>query len=200
MISTIIFDWGGVFTVGRYTQSILDIISKEKSVQTDDLYAGFDALIHQMDDGKILFSDFVMEVNKKFKFNFSEGEIGRIFKDAIILNSGLVHIIRKLHQNYNLILMSNNNEMTVRILKENSESLLGLFSKLYFSCELKMRKPDLRFFNHVLEDSGLKAEESIFIDDKQKNIDAAERCGIHGIIFVNNEQLKKELKKIKIIF
>lgn len=53
-----------------------------------------------------------------------------------------------------------------------------MFTKAYYSHEVKIRKPDAGIFNFLLKDSNLKPEESIFIDDSIDNIKAAENLGI----------------------
>ena len=56
MIKNIIFDWGEVLTVGRYTKSILKTISKEKKIIIDAIYPEFDRLIVEMNAGNIDFN------------------------------------------------------------------------------------------------------------------------------------------------
>jgi FMN phosphatase YigB (HAD superfamily) len=45
----------------------------------------------------------------------------------------------------------------------------------------------------------LPAEECVFTDDKKINVEAAEKLGMHGIVFQSPEQLKKELVKLGIL-
>lgn len=54
-------------------------------------------------------------------------------------------------------------------------------------------KPDPRLFNLLLDRFGLKAEECYFVDDNAANVESACKIGLHGIQFLNTEQLKKEL-------
>ena len=57
-------------------------------------------------------------------------------------------------------------------------------------------KPDAAIYLLLLERFGLKAEESVFLDDTLHNIEAAERLGIHGIWYKSKEQAEEELKKL----
>ena len=47
----------------------------------------------------------------------------------------------------------------------------------------KTVKPELKIFQILLERYDLKAEECLFIDDLQRNIDGAARAGIKGYLF-----------------
>ena len=55
------------------------------------------------------------------------------------------------------------------------------FDKTYYSHLVQMRKPNGNIYEFVLRDAGLIAEESIFIDDKKENTDAAGALGIQTI-------------------
>ncbi len=60
----------------------------------------------------------------------------------------------------------------------------------------KVVKPEPAIYKLFLERFGLRAEESVFLDDLQKNIDAAKALGMHGIQFKNKEQAREELRKL----
>lgn len=57
-------------------------------------------------------------------------------------------------------------------------------------------KPEPEIYQLLLKRYGLKAEESVFLDDTLKNVEAAEEQGIHGIHFLTKEQAEEELRKI----
>lgn len=61
--------------------------------------------------------------------------------------------------------------------------LLNVFDGLVFSGPIGMTKPNKEIFEYLLEKYGLNAEECIFIDDIEKNICGAEKCGIKGYLF-----------------
>lgn len=59
----------------------------------------------------------------------------------------------------------------------------------------KVIKPDPAIYRLFLERFVLRAQECIFLDDLQRNIDAAKREGMEGILFQTKEQAQEELKK-----
>lgn len=61
--------------------------------------------------------------------------------------------------------------------------LFSLFDGLVFSGPIGIAKPHREIFDYILEHHGLRAEESVFIDDTPKNITACEAVGIRGILF-----------------
>jgi putative hydrolase of the HAD superfamily len=70
---------------------------------------------------------------------------------------------------------------------------LSRFDVLVWSYQLRVGKPDPAIYRHVLKELGTQAEETLFIDDKQVNIDAAHALGMKGILFSDLEHLRKDL-------
>lgn len=60
----------------------------------------------------------------------------------------------------------------------------------------KVVKPEPAIYELFLERFGLVAQECVFLDDLQKNIDAAKEHGMYGIQFKTKEQAEEELKKL----
>jgi len=46
-----------------------------------------------------------------------------------------------------------------------------------------MRKPELGFYRHVLDQIGLTGNQVIFVDDKEVNVNAARSLGIRAFVF-----------------
>ena len=110
-----------------------------------------------------------------------------------VINTELVEYILELKKKHPIYLLSNAiGSFLHRILEKNG--LYGLFDRIFISSEMKKAKPDTEYFTSVLRDLGVDAEQAVMIDDNGKNILGARTAGIDGIVFRNNEQLKKELE------
>lgn len=209
MISTLIFDWGGVLTKGKHTDGITRILEKKFNVAEinvansntvdSDKKTNKERVAHLVDmiDYKgASFQEFVEELNKEFQINSTVEEIAMIFAEAIVPNDEMIEFLNDLKKQgkYRIVLLSDNNETTIKILKTMHKNMLIPFERMYFSCEVKMHKPELRFFQFVLSDLNLQPEECVFIDDQEKNTKAASGIGIKSVLFRDCETLKKELK------
>ena len=71
-------------------------------------------------------------------------------------------------------------------LNKEVNELLSLFDGLVFSGPIGKIKPTKDIYNHILQEYSLNANETIFIDDNEKNIIGAENCGIKGYLFDGN--------------
>jgi glucose-1-phosphatase len=195
MISTIIFDWGGIFTKGEHTPIWTGLIEEKYGVA--NVRTTIRELILAMDVDKISFTEFVRGINSRLNINTNEEEMKEFFAKAIQPNPEMIAILKSI-KNYKLLMLSNNNYTNVEAIKENYPEMLQSFEKLYFSNELKLSKPDLRIYRHLLDDSKLKAEECIFIDDKEKNIIAGKEIGIKGVWFKDIAQFRQEMTNLGI--
>jgi putative hydrolase of the HAD superfamily len=70
---------------------------------------------------------------------------------------------------------------------------LDRFDVLVWSFEVGMIKPDPAIYHHLLAKLGTRPEETLFIDDRAVNVEAARALGIKAIQFSTVEQLCKDL-------
>lgn len=69
-----------------------------------------------------------------------------------------------------------------------------LFPTVILSCEIgNIEKPDPRAYHVLLTKLDLRADQCVFIDDKEENIIAAQALGIDAILFQSVKQLQEEL-------
>jgi putative hydrolase of the HAD superfamily len=67
------------------------------------------------------------------------------------------------------------------------------FDVLIWSYKVNLVKPSPEIYRATLERLGTKPEETLFIDDKMPNIDAARAQGIQAILFKSVPQLRSDL-------
>ena len=76
---------------------------------------------------------------------------------------------------------------------------LQWFEGIVVSGEEMTRKPFPDIYQTTLKRFDLKPEQSLFIDDNKRNIEAAKALCIHCIHFSSPQQLEKELKKLNVL-
>ncbi len=59
-------------------------------------------------------------------------------------------------------------------------------------------KPDRRIYDLHAKNYSLETNKTLFIDDKVENIEAAKKCGWHGVLLANQTDLKQELENFEI--
>ncbi len=63
----------------------------------------------------------------------------------------------------------------------------------------KLLKPDPRLYQVLLDRYGLKADECLFLDDNQANVDAANALGITAIRFTTIDEVRPQLAALGIL-
>ena len=107
---------------------------------------------------------------------------------------GTVALLEKLvaHPDYKVVALTNwSAETFPRAL--SLYEFLHWFEGIVVSGTEKMRKPYKVIYELTLSRFEIKAAESLFIDDNQRNIEAASELGINTIQFKSPEQLEKAL-------
>jgi len=69
------------------------------------------------------------------------------------------------------------------------------FDDLIFSAEVGLAKPDRRIYELALDRLRVQPAETIFIDDFQGNVEAAQAIGMHGIHFEKTEKTIAEIER-----
>jgi len=94
--------------------------------------------------------------------------------------------LQKVRTNYRIFLLSNTNDLHLEAVQkimgsEKYNAFLHLFENVYFSNKLGMRKPERGIFNYVLNENGLKTQQTVFIDDLIQHIEGAQKVGLTTI-------------------
>lgn len=117
-----------------------------------------------------------------------------LFREGVekaALFPGMLELLQKLKTRYKLGLISNTTIFESAVL--DKLDIRNLFDVISFSWETGYLKPSKEAFELTLQKLTVHAEESIFIDDGQKNVDSAIRIGMHGIRYENLNSLKKSV-------
>jgi putative hydrolase of the HAD superfamily len=105
-----------------------------------------------------------------------------------------INILRQLKaRKYNTYVLSNYHLRAFEKI-HSSYDFFNIFDGLVVSSHINMLKPSPEIYKHLVSSCSIKPEESLFIDDTDKNIYAAEKLGFHTILFAGADDLLKQLK------
>ncbi len=197
-IKNLLFDLGGVLLNIDYnkTAHAFKLLGVK---QFDELYsqAAANDLFEMLETGKISEQDFYLNIKTYCDPQITHQQIENAW-NAMLLDfriDSLQHLI-KLKERYNIYLLSNTNSIhltafTKIFQKETGkENLDDFFIKAYYSHVINERKPYPLTYKMVLEDAGIKAEETLFIDDSIKNIEGAVEAGLEVHHLINGEKIE----------
>jgi putative hydrolase of the HAD superfamily len=107
----------------------------------------------------------------------------------------LIRFIRARKTETKMGLLSNGWPSTRSFIDERWH-IADIFDDMVISAEVGLAKPDQRIYQLALDRLGVEAEQTIFIDDFDENIQGARDLGIHGIHFQNPQIVMEELKDL----
>ncbi len=116
--------------------------------------------------------------------------------NAMILDVPLkkITLLADLKKSLPTFLLSNTNDLHIQKVRDEWKKVTECameesFHKMYLSHEIKHRKPTSQAFSHVLDENGLEAARTIFIDDTLQHIDGAKSLGLQTLHLTNPEFL-----------
>lgn len=196
MIKGIIFDFGGVLSTKMHLRNFAEEFSKiynADEIEFKNLIIKLWLSARTEEKG---FLNFWNELGKFLKI-----EPNRVKKD-IIRSSGfreelLTYIITNLKDKYKLGILSNHIRCWLEdVIKE--KNITSIFNEIITSYNYKVAKPNKEIYKIALKKLNLKPEETIYIDDMEKNVKIAKELGMKGIVFKDFNSFKEELEKILI--
>lgn len=105
-------------------------------------------------------------------------------------------LIRSLKAGRKIYAMSNMSEHSWNIVKGAGAKQWEIFDDVFISGDVGHRKPELSFYNHVLQKTGAKPSHTIFVDDTVENLASARTFGIRPILYDNFPNVEKTLRNL----
>jgi len=191
VIKAIIFDFFGIF----YTDLFWTWLEKklpdleEKREILSQINQEFDK--NQVDEEEFLksLSEVVSVPADKIVSEMDEGAT---------FNYSLVGLLSELKKNYKLGLLTNARSEWIRKIMEKYD-FEKYFDSIIISSEVGHVKPEPEIFEEIIKLLGVSKSEALFVDDRIRNVAAAQELGIKSIIYVSNEKLMTDLKKQALI-
>ena len=200
MIKTIIFDIGGVITetdFGAVYANFGSRIGLNKEIVENYHKENFSDMLL----GVLSIEDFWRDMRNlggNANLPYEDIWLEEIINNRKI-NTELLAMIQELRKTYTVGVLSNLTPS--RLIADKKIGLYSNFDYAVLSCVEHLKKPDPAFYNLALERGSATPEETVFIDDQKRQIEAAEALGIKTILYVygKNEKLIDGLNMVGVV-
>jgi HAD superfamily hydrolase (TIGR01509 family) len=188
-IKNIIFDLGGVIINIDYQKTIDEF----RKLSTEGNIIEFNQknqseVFDELETGRISNHDFREKLREHYHLNATDQQIDDAWNAMLLdIPQERIDLLRKLRKDHKLFLLSNTNAIHLIAFNKIVEDSFGmpaldeLFDKCYYSHLAGDRKPNGQIFERILQENGLKKEETLFIDDSIQHIEAADQVGIQTL-------------------
>lgn len=191
MIKNIILDVGGVFF-----DDSKENIRKLLNTDRDDFYkqaygAGFNKCLV----GKSTIPEVIN--NLRTEENFKELEYilnpNNLIKSYPIIKENFDYIKGLKERGYKLYLLTNITEASHNYINEQIK-IDSLFEGGIYSYQEHIVKPNPEIYKLILNKFNLNKEETIFFDDREKNVSAANKTGLKAVVFKSINDIENNIK------
>jgi len=195
-VRAVVFDYGMVLT-GLPDASAHAELERITALSAERLESLYWIDRHALDEGKLTGLEFWQKLVRDVGLSLSPEQIEELnLWDARMwttANPAMLAWQLKLKERGILTAILSNMSDNVHANMEREFSWLSRFDVLVWSYQLRMAKPDPAIYRHVLKELKIPAEETLFVDDRQVNVDAARALGMKALLFTNVEQLRADL-------
>ena len=203
-IKNIIFDYGNVIFMLDFQRM------KEgwASISINNTEAFFahgvqDPIFDAFDKGHVSAAEFRNFIREKSgKPDLTDEAIDAAWNSLLLgVDEGTHEVLTELNNKYRTFLLSNINPIHYRYIMDYLKREFGfegndhLFEKTYYSHFVGIRKPDMAIFEKVLNENGLKPEETLFIDDIAANLEPAKALGIQTHLMAAPDTIQDFIKR-----
>ena len=201
-IKGIVFDFGGVLSDPTKRIEVMSdyerMLGLPQGRLQEMLFSG--PAWEAASTGRITVEEFWHSTGAQFE-PYLPPEFAELKDDPFAMESlvpEMVGLVKQLSEKYKVGLCSNALPSLEARLRETPD-LLNHFSIVVISALVGLRKPDLRIYELVSKQMGLRPEEILFIDDKERNTKAAEEAGMVTCLHLGYDHTKGCLEKLGIL-
>jgi len=191
-ITTIFFDWGGVIADDPGDE-FLSLLLRNLGASEDQIQEIYETYMKRFMKGQLCEAEYweALRVNYGLTIHDSISDEfkkwrGLVKNDDIL---ALVDLVKS--KGLQTALLSNVIEPTYNVL--HGAGYYDCFDKVIASCKVGFAKPQPEIYQLALERMHTTAVQSVFIDDKQKNLDPADELGFKTILAQNPAQIIHDL-------
>jgi putative hydrolase of the HAD superfamily len=197
-IRNIIFDLGGVLLDIDFNKT-KQAFEKLGVKNFDSFYTKETAnpIFESLETGEISNENFYETLAHYCSPNTTHEQIQHAWNKILVaFRKPSVEYLPALKEKYNLYLLSNTNSIHHECFSKMFANEIGgqpfdsRFTKAYYSHLLQKRKPYPETYLYVLENAGIAAEETLFIDDALANIEGAAKAGLHTRLLLPDERVE----------
>lgn len=184
-IENVVFDLGGVLVdldINRCREAFRRLGMDAVAELINPYYPA--EMIGQLEHGLISFHEMCDRMRRLASTpEVTDDQIGRAYGDFLtgVPVAKMRQIDRLRQRGIHTYVLSNNNPSSMRFIREmftaDGKRMEDYFDRIYLSYEMHELKPSEAIFRKMIADSGMTPERTLFIDDGQKNVDAAQALG-----------------------
>lgn len=196
VITTIFFDIGGVLLTNGWGRDSRRAAAEQFQLDWDEFSDRHEKLAQAMETNRLTLDDYLDRTVFYRSRSFSRAEFREfIFAQSAAMPDSLMILEELAKARRHFIATINNEMLELNSYRIERFGLRRYISVFFSSCFLGLWKPDEAIYRTALQVTQCPAEECIFIDDREVNLECPRKLGMKTIHFASAAQLRAELKQ-----
>ncbi len=183
-IKNLVFDLGGVIMDLKRERCVeaLEALGMKDAESMLGLYKQTGPFL-ELEEGKLSPAEFRDAMREKIDGDVTDGQLDNALNKFLVgIPLERLRALKKLRGKYKVFMLSNTNPIMFdskikECFRADGLEVDDYFDGLCLSYKAKCSKPDSRIYLNMVDKFGINPEETLFFDDSQKNLDAAEKIG-----------------------
>lgn len=195
-IRGVIFDYGMVLSGPPVAEAHAEMV-RITGLSVEEFERRYWADRHAYDEGKLSGVTFWEKFARDSGIAFTAEQLAELNRQDVRMwttsDPAMLAWQQKLKQHgIRTAILSNMGDSVLENIEREFAWIHG-FDALIWSYQLGLAKPAPEIYRHALESLGTQPAETLFLDDKQINIDAARALGMQGLQYSTIDRLRADL-------
>ena len=188
------FDIGGVLGTNGWDQDMRGAAVRTFGLDAADFAERHEAAVGPLEQGLMSLDEYLDATIFYSPRAFSRAA----FREFVFAQSkpfpDSIALARRLSETGHYRMMTLNNEASeLNVYRVRQFGLDGIFTAFFSSCWVGALKPSRRIFELALAMAQANPSTSVFIDDRERNLEPARAMGMRGVLFTDVAHLESDL-------
>lgn len=195
--TALFFDVGGVALSNGWDRATRRRAVEKFNLDPEEFDSRHEMVVHAWEMGQITLDDYLRRTVFYRRRPFTRDEFESFLFNQSHQHDEALAVLRRLSAAKRWLMVTLNNEShELNEYRIKKFKLREIFSIFLSSCYLGVRKPDEKIYRLALGITQRTPAESVFIDDRDINLEAANHLGMRVIHYRNPQQLVTELGRL----
>jgi putative hydrolase of the HAD superfamily len=175
LIRCVAFDLGGVLIPSTPSFDYFQVEHNITPAHFGEFFRGTYDLAMR---GKVDLFEILPPVLERWKWNGSVEEFASAwFHSCAAADPVAAEIVRAVREHGVICYAASNQDNRRAAFLDSQAWLQALFDRRFYSCHMRVKKPNADYFDFIQREAALLPQEILFVDDKIENVESARGCG-----------------------
>jgi putative hydrolase of the HAD superfamily len=199
-ITHVFFDVGGVLATNGWDQEMRAAAARKFGFDPAEYAERHEEAVGTLEEGRMSLDEYLRCTVFYRERPFTREEFRAYMFAQSAPYPASIALARALAASGQYRMMTLNNEAAeLNVYRLRQLGLLEIFTAFFTSCWMGALKPSRRIYERALAMSQADPERTVFVDDRERNLEPARALGMHGVQFTDVPRLRADLAALGVV-